>query len=112
MSTDLDADGYPTEEALQRIRTWDPADPKGLWTFIKAIWWMPDFGWHEEGDILYLATGGWSGNEDLIAALMDNHIVWTLSWISCRRGGGFVFDMSGQYRVSAERCKACGRLNP
>lgn len=35
---------YPTEEELERIKTWEPSDIKGLLSFIKSIWWRPDWG--------------------------------------------------------------------
>jgi hypothetical protein len=46
----------------------------------------------EDGkDILELATGGWSDNEEIIRALMDNHLFWIKYWESTHRGGLYIF---------------------
>ena len=39
----------------------------------------------------YLATGGWSGNEDIIGALKKNYMFWSLCWYKSQRGGAFWF---------------------
>lgn len=107
-----DDDGYPTEEALTLIETWDwkddtakngMADVNHLFDFMKSIWWCPDFGWSVDHDALDyfgdpvtrydLSTGGWSGNESIIAALKANFIVWSTTWESSRRGGHYVFEV-------------------
>jgi len=70
----VDDDRYPSENALDMIEKWDDQDIKGLFEFIKSIWWMPDWGWQEqinedENLEYHLATGGWSGNEDILCSL-------------------------------------------
>ncbi len=95
---------YPSEETLERIKNW----PQQLDTFaalleeVKAAWWMPSWGWHEEDalDMLdrpirrySISTGGWSGNESLIGALQDNHMFWGLCWVQSRRGGHYIFEI-------------------
>jgi hypothetical protein len=106
MNEDLqDEDGYPTEAALEIIKLWGYDDSKGLFEFIKSIWWMPSFGWHEKTvshewkeDIkvyqYHISTGGFSGNESLIRALQENWIMWTTSWVQSRRGGHYIFHRS------------------
>lgn len=90
-----DEDGYPTDEELERVRTWDVQDPAGCFDFIKSLWWAPDWGWQEESESgrrrYHLSTGGWSGNESLIDAMQGNFL-WTLTWQSSRRGGHYVFE--------------------
>lgn len=83
---EIDEDGYPTEATLDAIRTWPFQDfetSNRLLDFVAAAWHWPDFGVShklrpaerelvhvEDGErFLRLATGGWSGNESLIAAL-------------------------------------------
>ena len=66
----LDEHGYPTEEALEKIKEWPDDDMPGLMAFVKELWWMPDWGWREEittSDILdkpvirySISTGGWN----------------------------------------------------
>lgn len=89
-------DGYPTEEALERIKTWPWADCTGLMDFIGSLWSYPD-RWVKSagrrGRPLYtVSTGGWSGNESLIEALQANAMAWRLLWLSCRRGGHYEFE--------------------
>lgn len=98
----LDEDGYPTDAALNVIKLWSWDDSKGWFEFIKSIWWMPDWGWHEKEEEhdwdkgkfvyrYYVSTGGWSGNESIIRAMQENHLLWKLRWYSSKRGGHYVF---------------------
>lgn len=89
----LDKDGYPTQEALWKIEKWDYLDFEELIKFIQSIWTFKDYI-HTEDDKVYLSTAGWSGNEDIIEALRNNLVFWSLCWESSRRGGHYVFDMS------------------
>ena len=100
----LDSDGYPTHHALNLISNWHWSDSKGWFEFIKSIWWMPDWGWHEgdakdefdENKTSYrynISTGGWSGNESIIDAMKKNTILWTTTWVQSRRGGHYIFEL-------------------
>ena len=40
---------------------------------------------------LRLSTGGWSGNEELVAALNTNRMVRVLSWRLSARGGLHIY---------------------
>lgn len=82
---------YPCEHDLKLIREWSGDDPAGWLTFIRGIWWMPDWGWSIEDDAHCVSTGGWSGNESIIAAMEDNVSLWFLTWESTRRGGHYEF---------------------
>jgi len=93
-----DENGYPTEEELEKIRTWPLLEWAGLMRFVKSVWWSADWGWSEaesperKGEMMYqISTGGWSGNEDLIEALRDNMMFWAVCWYSSRRGGHYEF---------------------
>lgn len=87
-------DNYPTEDELSRIRQWSLEDGwKGLLSFAKTCWWAPDWGWRQRGRRYSISTGGWSGNEDIIAALQENKLFWIVCWISSRRGGHYVFEV-------------------
>lgn len=94
---DLDDDGYPTEEALQRIRTWT-SDRKfsALMEYVKSIWrydsW--DETTEEEKKVYHISTMGWSGNESIISALQDNLFFWHVCWFSSQRGGHYVFKVT------------------
>jgi len=105
----FDADGYPTEETLKVIREWpfrEEPDFRGLLAYVRKAWKYADgdgwHGWDEEDATDHLdkpcrrysiSTGGWSGNEDLIAALRKHPIFWILCWQRSERGGHFVFEV-------------------
>lgn len=87
-------DDYPTEEDLEAIKT---APHDKVLDLARPIWTFPDY-WTtrpaprgEVGTHHYVSTAGWSGNEAIISAMMDNTIFWTLHWVSSRRGGHYVF---------------------
>ncbi|MHA1852722.1 MAG: hypothetical protein ACTSUF_04335 [Candidatus Heimdallarchaeaceae archaeon] len=94
-----DEEGYPTEEELNKIENWDASDPEGLLDFIEDLWCYTD-GYRfviesgknngEKVIDVYLSTGGWSGNESIIAALRKN-IFWSLYWQKSERGGHYWF---------------------
>ena len=84
----FDRSGYPTEETLAYLRTlpWTAAAME----FLDCAW-NHHYGSVSEGAAeLRLATGGWSGNEDVIHALMESPF-WSQGWQSSHRGGLHVF---------------------
>ena len=100
----LDDDGYPTDEAIQIIESWHYSDSKGWFEFINGLWHLKSWGWSEgmlgddwnEGELTYqyhISTAGWSGNETLIRAMQNNHMLWDLNWVQSRRGGHYIFEL-------------------
>lgn len=101
----LDDDGYPTEGALEYVRTFKPltrADWHKLFEYLKPIWAYANVGYFSDSVEVdattgrkrheyRLSTAGWSGNEDVIAALQDNAFFWLDCWYSSQRGGHHVF---------------------
>jgi len=106
----FNADGYPTEDTLKEIETWDYRRGfHGLMKFVQKAWNYPNY-WSEEEEwydaikpdgsmwkrqkTLYrISTGGWSGNGMLIEAMEGNWMFWNLCWVSSRRGGHYEFDV-------------------
>jgi hypothetical protein len=96
-------DVYPTEEELAKVAAWPWQDPRGLLAYVKEKWWAADWGWAEgrfeeygrKGHRYRISTAGWSGNEDLINALHQNRMFWSLCWFSSQRGGHYEFRVSG-----------------
>lgn len=93
----MDEDGYPEDEELETIKTWD--HKKGwpaLMEYVQSLWhWGPDYFHpqaHCEGR-WEAHTGGWSGNESIIGALMENQLFWVMCWLQSRRGGHFEFEV-------------------
>jgi hypothetical protein len=111
----LDEDGYPTEEALDKIKKWPYNDVRGLFDFIHDIWYYADSNyWREEfvtkddyngmefdrpRKRYYISTIGWSGNESIIHALKENEIIWCMHWVQSRRGGHYIFEDNQKIRV-------------
>lgn len=92
-----DADGYPTEEELERVRTWKAegefmSDGEEWLTYVESIWWAKDMlvSKDDEGR-WYFSTGGWSGNEETIANMKKHPMLWFVMWESTRRGGHYTF---------------------
>lgn len=88
----MDDDGYPTQDTLDRLASWDPADFEGLARFLVDLW-IYDDAIELEGDGLRLSTGGWSGHEDVLGAV--NRKWWFFHWQSSERGGHHVFRSLG-----------------
>jgi hypothetical protein len=81
---------YPDDELLAPLKDWPANDLDGLMEHIEDYW--NEYGriWKEGGQ-WHLATGGWSGNEDILECISTNHIFWSLHWQSSARGGKYVF---------------------
>ena len=92
---------YPTEDDLKSISEWDYKSGYGeLGKFVIEIWNYDDYATLSEkrkDDVedeyveLRLITGGWSGNESIVNALMDNMMFRMLCWNSSHRGGLHIF---------------------
>lgn len=91
----MDEDGYPTEEEIERIKAWPYTDFGGLLQWINANCWWPgsDYGFKQTGRKFRLATGGWSGNEEVIDALNHNPMFNALCWRSSHRGGLHIYEV-------------------
>ena len=88
----LDEEGYPTDECIELVKSWNPKDGVGLLEFVESVWCWDNYISHE-GNTWALHTGGWSGNEDLIGAMAENTVWWLMHWVSSERGGKFVFEV-------------------
>jgi hypothetical protein len=92
----LDDDGYPTDEFLEKIKTWDYKDGfDELLEFAMEGHIYPNYWSREKIDgksVWKISTGGWSGNESIIQALKQNAIFWMVCWVQSRRGGHYIFE--------------------
>ena len=87
---------YPTDEEIEKIKTWSIStreDCKALIEYVRTLWNWGDTFITVEGSLYKMATGGWSGNEEIIGALQDNHIFWLLCWKMSTRGGYYEFEI-------------------
>jgi len=87
----MDDNGYPEEDELAVIREWDAMDLRGLMKYVETLWTYRGEYFKQVGDVWYISTGGWSGNEDIVGAMQDNYIWWALNWLQTRRGGHYIF---------------------
>jgi hypothetical protein len=98
----MDAEGYPEQPELNRIEKWDAFDAFNLIEFITSRWAYQDWGikkyWDKDeyngkSEVLKLElhTAGWSGNEDLITALLSNTMFRSMWYNQWRRGGHYYF---------------------
>ena len=103
----FDVDGYPTEETLERLRTWPITDAAAALDFVAAAWHWPNgvsrelrlqeaelLFWKPSDRFLRFATGGWSGNESLIDALKQSQVA-ALTWRLSSAGGLHIFQYPG-----------------
>ena len=90
----LDSDDYPTDKTLKSIRDWP--ETKSWEELMEQISFLFDpYGrcqYNESRKIWEVATGGWSGCEDIIGALEENSMFWLFCWVSSKRGGYFEFE--------------------
>src|SRR3990167_5628831 len=87
---------YPSSDDLRFIKEFDllKNHPDLLLECLKNIWhWgEPYFSLKGKRILrLELHTGGWSGNEEIIAALEKNFIFWTMYWKKHEVGGHYYF---------------------
>lgn len=89
----FDANGYPSEETILAIKEWEFQDHSGWLQYVREAW-NHTYGkiWEENG-LLKMATGGWSGNEEIISAMSENLVHWGMFWESSHRGGLEVFNV-------------------
>ncbi len=97
----VDDDGYPTEEALEWIKTYDVVEKgyKEVFDKIFELWaiYEPYYAGYDHNilgkmfDVWELSTAGWSGNESIVAAMEQNWLLWAMTWYSSKRGGHYVF---------------------
>lgn len=95
----LDFDGYPIEADLERLKAWELWFPKDMtrhesWVKFLTLLnetWKWGFSITKSGR-LYLATGGWSGNEDT-HDLLSRNFMFRNTWQYSKRGGLHVYDV-------------------
>lgn len=101
-STLLDVHGYPTEEWLDYIKNIKPLTYQEVIDFVNLL---IHEGWYYNAGVLHrkyrniqkleLHTCGWSGNEEIIEALLSNiHLThFRMSYVQWNRGGHYYFEI-------------------
>ena len=92
----------PTAQDMERVTEWPVDDPFGWIDFVEDLWWSSDALIRHTQRRLYLSTGGWSDNE-AIAAAMRGSLLWFFGFVSHRRGGHYVIDLTRLRHLSQVR---------
>lgn len=97
---------YHTAKELKAIKNWDVKDTNNLIFQLKNMWeyndcfienWGLDRVFKKRQVLtLELHTGGWSGNEEIIAALKQNKLFWMIWWWKTEKGGHYYFEIDFQ----------------
>ena len=104
----FDSGGYPTQETLDEIAQW-PIERgyRKLLEFASRAFHshyhlgyldpgrsiLPAYWQEEDEETWVAATGGWSGNEDVISALHRNTGFWLSCWRVSVAGGYYEFGL-------------------
>jgi hypothetical protein len=88
----IDIDGYPTEETVEFLSNYKNfIDAKEAIGFaMSALEQMGYATIKKENNYIYIATGGWSGCEDIIRAMKKN-IWFSHLLIASLSGGGYYY---------------------
>jgi hypothetical protein len=88
----IDIDGYPTDETVEFLENWKNfKDAKEAMEFaLKALKKLCYATVKQENNYIYIATGGWSGCEDIIRAMKKNFYCSNLL-IASLSGGGYYY---------------------
>jgi hypothetical protein len=113
LAPSFDADGYPTAETLETIERWPWRAADTCLDFVRAAWHWPEYVREDitagEAEVLHaeprgryvrFATGGWSGNESLIAALRHNQKIHFLCWRLTAFGGLHIYQYPDDQRAT------------
>lgn len=100
----VDDEGYPTKEWLNFIKNYKNFDEIPIKEFLELLrksWWASQmlFVLHKKyckERMLELHTGGWSGNEEIIHAILSNTVLINLKmkYIAWNIGGHYYFVIS------------------
>jgi len=118
----FDEHGYPMRETLDEIATWPiERGHRELLEFARRAF-HPRYGylepgksrlpswWQEEDEETWVAaTGGWSGNEDVISALHQNTGFWLTCWRASVVGGYYEYGVRRAVAPCGDRrdCETC-----
>jgi hypothetical protein len=112
MEPTFDRDGYPADETLEAISEWTGGPIE--WLGFCADAWNVEYGrldntkrFDFDEPVMIFITGGWSGNESIIAAMRGN-MLWSCLWRSSTSGGRHEFrylqsDLCGIPRPKADQ---------
>jgi hypothetical protein len=71
-------------------------DYHDIMSFVISIWYGGKNYIEKNKNTYRMHTVGWSGNEDIMRALISNHMFWLFYWKKSERGGHYVFSPMGE----------------
>lgn len=99
----MDNEGYPEQSELDAIKNWDIKDAFNLIAYLEEKWcydtairkyWGKD-NIHGRPVLFFeLHTIGWSGNEDILNALLQNQMFSLMWYVKWERGGHYYFEIN------------------
>ncbi len=104
---EVDQDEYPLESTLVAIREADDWEGAQAWmlevfpTFSEKVSYSSCRIEEAESSLgspvkhICFSTGGWSGAEDFIEAVVGNLAIRALHYVEWKRGGHYVFEVGG-----------------
>lgn len=103
----FDEDGYPSDQTLEEIVNFPFDNPSGFFELSEKAFnkhygsWQivesyenPELRSNKPLKVVKIATGGWSGNEMVVNAMIKN-VIWSVHFIACFRGGLYIIDARG-----------------
>jgi hypothetical protein len=101
MNDTIDSKGFPTEESLLFLREYKTEQPfKDIIELIRYLWHYADWGFvlhrkYKGKQKLELHTGGWSGNEEIIQAILSNIYLthFHMKYYMWKTGGHYYFEI-------------------
>ena len=97
-----DEHGYPTDEAIDLIESFDiiKEGQSSFWDLIEECWWMAERQMERKENEIVLHTGGWSGNEEIIQAMKNSkYFLWGVFWVQSKRGGHYWFEINKNFKL-------------
>lgn len=93
--------GYPLEQELKIIQT-TVVGSHNFHAFMETV--RKSWNWDKDyficnGDTYELHTCGWSGNEEVIAALQKNVMFWLMYWKRTTTGGHYIFSADRKWQT-------------
>ena len=103
----MSEDNYPSEDDLERLEYWKfhkMQDYYDYANFVVSLWDFEDYA-TLKGRTLKLITGGWSGNEDIIAAINSNILFRAICWEKSERGGLHIYKLPCKEKICKSKPK-------
>lgn len=87
--------GYPTKKTLEIIRGWPYDKAEELFLELQKDWFGGE-GYCYKDELAptcwHISSAGWSGNEDILAEMRKNYMLWVQIYVAHKVGGHYLFN--------------------